>query len=63
MDRARRAMLVADRSKLARTAPVAIAPVAEFDLWITDIQPPTELSRRCAEGGCEIIVAAGPSRK
>lgn len=63
MDKARRAMLVADRSKLARTAPVAIAPVAEFDLWITDAPPPPELTRRCVEGGCEIVVAERSTRK
>jgi DeoR family glycerol-3-phosphate regulon repressor len=62
MSRARRSILVADRSKLARTAPVAIAPVGSFDLWITDAAPPAELTRRVEAGKCEILVAPLPQK-
>lgn len=55
---ARRSFLVADQSKLARSAPVRVAPVAEFDAWITDQSPPDVLGKLCKERSCEVIVAA-----
>ena len=57
MNEARRAFLVADISKLSRTAPVRLAPLADFDTWFTDAPPVDALGKRCAEAGTEIFVA------
>ncbi len=57
LDLARRAILVADASKLTRNAPVRIGSIRSFDLWITDRQPPPDLAHKCAEWRTEIIVA------
>ncbi len=57
MREARRAFLVADASKLARTAPVRLAPLREFDAWFTDRRPPEALDRLCAEGRTDVVVA------
>lgn len=57
MREARRAFLVADASKLARTAPVRLASLRDFDTWFTDRRPPESLDRLCAESGTEVVVA------
>ena len=57
LDHARQAILVADMGKLARTAPVRIAALAELDFWITDALPPGPLAALCAEAGTAIRVA------
>jgi DeoR family glycerol-3-phosphate regulon repressor len=54
---ARRAFLVADASKLSRTAPVRLAALSAFDTWFTDAAPGDGLARRCAEAGTEIAIA------
>lgn len=58
METARRRILVADGSKLSRSAPVRIGTLRAFDLWVTDARPPERLRRRAADWGTEVIVAA-----
>jgi len=62
LDLARRAILVADGSKLGRSAPVRIGTLAQFDLWITDRRPPPDLLHACAGWHTEVVVAETPSR-
>lgn len=59
---ARRKILVADASKLARSAPVRIGTLRAFDIWVTDARPPERLRRLAADWGTEVIVAA-PDRR
>ncbi len=58
---ARRKILVADSSKLSRSAPVRIGSLRQFDLWITDRRPGPDLMHACAEWRTEVLVA-GASR-
>jgi DeoR family glycerol-3-phosphate regulon repressor len=55
--RARRAMLIADASKFARTAPVCIAAPDEIGVLVTDAEPPEALGSILAENGCRVVVA------
>jgi DeoR family glycerol-3-phosphate regulon repressor len=57
LDRARGSVLVADATKLTRTAPVRIAGLAELDRWITDRPPGPRLERLAAESGTQITIA------
>jgi DeoR family glycerol-3-phosphate regulon repressor len=54
----RRAFLVADHSKLKRTAPARITSLADIDAFITDAPLPPTLASRCAQWGTEVVVAA-----
>lgn len=54
---ARRSILVADQSKLSRTAPVRIASMQSLDAVITDTPFPQSLRAKCAEWETELIVA------
>lgn len=56
---ARAAALVADASKLSRSAPVRIASLADLDLWVTDAPPPAPLAQACKGWRTQIRVAAG----
>lgn len=47
LGQARRAFLVADQSKLGRSAPARIASLAEIDTLFTDQPLPEALARRC----------------
>jgi DeoR family glycerol-3-phosphate regulon repressor len=58
METARRRILVADHSKLARSAPVRIGTLRAFDLWVTDARPPERLRRRIADWDTDVVVAA-----
>lgn len=51
---ARKAILVADHSKLARSAPARIASLAEIDILFTDLPLPPELARRCRDWNTEV---------
>ncbi|MEM6971168.1 MAG: DeoR/GlpR family DNA-binding transcription regulator [Pseudomonadota bacterium] len=53
---ARRTYLVADHMKLARTAPVRIASMADLSGLFTDRPLPPVLARRCASWGTEVVV-------
>ncbi|MQT13186.1 DeoR/GlpR family DNA-binding transcription regulator [Segnochrobactrum spirostomi] len=55
---ARRVFLVADHSKLGRSAPARLASLSEINRMFTDAPLPPELARRCAEWGTEVTVAA-----
>ena len=55
---ARHSYLMADHSKFARSAPVRIGQVADFDAFVTDAPPPERLADLCRQGVCEIVIAA-----
>ncbi|WP_284165927.1 DeoR/GlpR family DNA-binding transcription regulator [Frigidibacter sp. SD6-1] len=54
---ARRSYLVADHSKLTRTAPVRIASLSEIGRLFTDRKLPPELAARCADWGTAVSVS------
>jgi DeoR family glycerol-3-phosphate regulon repressor len=54
---ARRTFLVADHSKLARTAPVRIASLAEIHTLFTDRRLPADLAAKCASWETRIVVS------
>ncbi len=58
LTRARRRILVADHSKLSRTAPARIASLSEIDLLFTDRPLPPDLKARCDDWQTEVIAAA-----
>ncbi len=53
---ARRAILVADQSKLQRTAPVRVASLSQIDLLITDAPLPEQLARACNDWQTEVEI-------
>lgn len=55
----RKVYLVADASKLARSAPVRLAGLSEVDAIFTDRPLPEALQARCAEWGTAVHVAEG----
>ncbi|SEN83161.1 transcriptional regulator, DeoR family [Gemmobacter aquatilis] len=55
----RKVYLVADASKLARSAPVRLASLSEVDAIFTDRPLPEALLARCAEWGTAVHVAEG----
>lgn len=57
MGLASRSWLMADHSKFARSAPVRIGRVADFDAFFTDTAPPADVVASCAGTGCEIVIA------
>lgn len=57
---ARHRILVADRSKFARTAPVRICGLDELDTFVTDAPPPAEFAEAARAAGTEIILARTP---
>lgn len=58
---ARRTFLVADHSKLARSAPVRLASLADIDAVFTDLPLPAPLAAQCRDWGTEVVLgtAAG----
>ena len=54
---ARRVFLVADHSKLDRSAPARIASLAEISTLFTDKPLPQPLAGKCAEWGVQVVVA------
>lgn len=54
---ARSTMLVADNSKLHRSAPARIASLKDIDFFVTDKAPPEDLYEGCAKWNTRIIVA------
>mgnify|MGYP001380010221 CR=1 FL=1 len=57
---ARKAILVADALKFARTAPVRIGHVSQLAAVVTDAPTPERFAAACAEAGVQLIVAAEP---
>ncbi|MBU2957767.1 DeoR/GlpR family DNA-binding transcription regulator [Paracoccus sp. 1_MG-2023] len=53
----RRSFLVADHSKLSRSAPARIASLSALDSVFTDRPLPRELTRSCADWGTEVVIA------
>jgi len=58
LNRSREVFLVADHSKLQRSAPVRIGSVRDVDRIFTDIPLPSRLSKRCSDWNTEVHVAA-----
>lgn len=56
---ARRTFLVADHSKLGRSAPARLASLSEISCLFTDLALPPDLTRRTAEWDTEVVIA-GP---
>ncbi|MCL7463497.1 DeoR/GlpR family DNA-binding transcription regulator [Phaeovulum sp. NW3] len=52
----RKAFLVADASKLDRSAPVRLGSLADLDVLFTDRAPPEDLARACADWGTEVRI-------
>lgn len=53
---ARRRFLVCDHSKLAQSAPVRLASLAELDILFTDLPLPEDLTAKCADWGTKVQV-------
>jgi DeoR family transcriptional regulator, glycerol-3-phosphate regulon repressor len=58
LENARHAMLVADSSKLRRSAPVRIAHIGQVQTWVTDGVGDSPVRDVCAERGVRLIEAA-----
>ncbi len=54
---ARQVFLVADHSKLSRSAPARIASLAEVGRFYTDRPLPEDLAAKCRDWGTEVILA------
>ena len=54
---ARRTVLVADHSKLQRSAPLRVASLQEIGTFVTDRPLPTALAARCSEWGTKVVTA------
>jgi DeoR/GlpR family transcriptional regulator of sugar metabolism len=55
---ARELIVVADHSKLGRSALYRVAPVSALSILVTDTQADAEVVREFAEAGVEVIIAA-----
>lgn len=60
MDCARKVILVADGTKLERTAPVRIGHIAQIDRFVTDAAPPPRLRDICGANDVQIDIADSP---
>jgi DeoR family glycerol-3-phosphate regulon repressor len=58
LENARQAILVADRTKFARQAPVRIGHLAEIDLFVTDLLPEAGIAEICRQSGVDVIETA-----
>ncbi len=54
---ARSVMLVADSTKLRRSAPVRIAHLSQIQTFVTDAALPAGLANICQHRGIEVVVA------
>ena len=52
---ARKVILVADSTKLERTAAVRIAHLDQVDIFVTDSCPVAKIRRTCAEKDIELV--------
>ena len=55
MRNARRVILVADRSKFARRAPVRVASLSQVDIFVTDRLPSAEIAELCRREAVQVI--------
>ena len=53
----RKTFLMADQSKLSRSAPARIASLADIDGYFTDQPPPKELATLCEEWRTKVVIA------
>jgi DeoR family transcriptional regulator, glycerol-3-phosphate regulon repressor len=58
IDNARRVLLVCDRTKLERAAPVRVGHVSEIDFFVTDRLTSAKLREVCATHGVRVIETA-----
>lgn len=58
MENARRVVLVADRLKLERAAPVRIGHISQIQVFVTDHLPSARLRALCAEHAVDVIETA-----
>lgn len=56
----RRAFLVADHSKLTRSAPARITSLSEIDAFFTDRELPASLAAKCRDWGTDVVVVGAP---
>ena len=60
VENARRTILVCDRLKFERTAPVRICSVADIHAVVTDAPPPGAFAMACARAGVTVEIAVPP---
>jgi len=60
MNCARKSILVADRMKFERTAPVRIGHISQLDYFVTDTEPPARVRQLCREHEVSVELA-GPA--
>lgn len=58
IERSRKVTLVADHSKLMRSAPARIGSLADMNRIVTDRPLPARLARACREWATEVVLAA-----
>jgi DeoR family glycerol-3-phosphate regulon repressor len=59
-ENARRSILVCDRLKFERTAPVRICSVSDVHAVVTDARPPDAFAEACARAGVPVEIALPP---
>jgi len=57
MNCARKSILVADRMKFERTAPVRIGHISQLDYFVTDTEPPARVRQLCREHEVSVELA------
>jgi DeoR family glycerol-3-phosphate regulon repressor len=57
IEQARKKILVADTMKFQRKAPVQIGRLTDIDIFVTDAQPPRQITRMCRESSVQLIIA------
>ena len=57
MENARHTILVADHSKLERSAPVRIGHLSQVNTVVTDAPLPDDLAQLCHDAGTDVIIA------
>ena len=58
VENARRTILVCDRLKFERTAPIRICSASDIHAFVTDGPPPPAFAEACARAGVAIEIAA-----
>jgi DeoR family glycerol-3-phosphate regulon repressor len=61
IENARQVILVADKLKLERAAPVRIGHMAEIDTFVTDVLPSAQLAELCRLESVQVIEVGGAS--
>jgi DeoR family transcriptional regulator, glycerol-3-phosphate regulon repressor len=61
VENARQVILVSDRMKFERTAPVRIGHLAEIDLFVTDALPNRNIAELCRLNNVEVLEVGGES--